>query len=626
MSVLLERAARRYQAGVQPPPPMSPSEWGQKHYVITKGPGTGKPWSPKGGWEFQIGILDALYGPLEPGEEVREAVLFKGSKAGCTLLCDIGSQYQVAWQRRSAAIVAPRKPDSADRAADAERVILASKSLRAVYQTYKGRTKQAYSGAQLIFRSGETERDLIDWGAPVITGDERDRWARLEGDQDAMLAKRQGGYAERLMVWLSTPTIPRYGVHQLFLDSDQRAYHVRCPLPGCGEWQVLRWQDDDGDGSVVWDENATTFDAKVKSARFICLKCGKTWSRHMRAVANATGEWVAAKPGVDRLGFEISRLYVPTALPREFVTDWLKGQDDPKILREFWNQLMARAWINALGNLDENALQRVISSEVEWGKPPSGYTRLFAGVDTQDTDNRCYYPWEVRAYNETGLCALIAYGIAYSPEELSSVLNDTYGKLRVERALIDITDGQHTSHVESLVSDIPCLEAARFDPQSRVAFQRYKREQPGEKKEQGMGGWAVKREEALDDLMTRFFEQGKSPPTIRVARNSQAGREKEWIQHYTRLKRTRLEIGRNRVIFTYEKPQVGCDYPFAGALAEIARRMGASEMPGDAVFETRQKTPSAPPPPLQPNQDNSGLSEGVVRVVGGGPSRPRRRF
>ena len=153
MNSLLLQSAEELRNAIAPPPDVLPSEWGQEHYVITKGPAAGKPWTPKDGWEFQTGILDGLFGPLEPGEEIREGVLFKGAKAGCTMIVDIGLHYWVVSRRQSAAMVAPRKPDSNDRASESERTIRASKELRKAFEKTKGRTKQAAGGAQLIPRS-----------------------------------------------------------------------------------------------------------------------------------------------------------------------------------------------------------------------------------------------------------------------------------------------------------------------------------------------------------------------------------------------------------------------------------------------------------------------------------------
>jgi len=604
---LLIKIANHHANAVKPPPNLLPSEWGRKNYVVTKGPAAGKKWNPAKGWEFQIGILDGLYGPLEPGEEMREGVLFKGAKAGCTLVADIGTHYWPVFRRQSAAMVAPRKPDSIDRAAESERSIAASPTLRRAFLSRKGRTKQANYGAQLIYRSAETDRDLVDWGAMVITGDERDRWAQQNFNPDSMLDERQGGYHERIRVNLSTPTVPDYGVHRLFEISDQRYYSVPCPLMGCRHRQFLKWED-----NIAWNSQASTFEAKVLSARFICQKCGKTWNRFNRMAANGNGEWVKKQRERLRRGFSISRLYVPTALAREFVDKWLKGQSDVGELREFYNQKLGMPFLSSVGDLDSAAVQRCITSELEWGKRPSGYDRVFAGVDVQGGEDPFEFFWEIRAYNDNNDCAVIDYGVSRGNDELRSVLGRSYGNREIERALIDITDGHHRIAVEEAVKSIPCLEAARFDWKAKVSFQRVKRERQGQKKTDGVSGWAVEREGALDDNLTRFFEQSGKKPSIAIARNPKAGREKEFVSHYTGIRRMREET-KDGPRYVYKKKRAeGVDYPFAGALAEISRQVAGSS-PGSGHYGSINKI--AKPMPV-PSSSGTRKSVTGVRVIG----------
>jgi len=615
MSSLLLQSAEELATAITPPPDILPSRWGQDHYVITKGPASGKTWTPDEGWEFQIGILDTLFGPLEPGEEVREAVLFKGAKAGCTMIVDIGLHYWAVSRRMSAAMVAPRKPDSNDRASESERTIRASKELRKAFTKTKGRTKQANFGAQLIYRSAETDRDLVDWGAMVVAGDEKDRWAQQNFNASSMIEERQGGYHERINVELSTPTVPDYGVHKSFLESDQRRYNVPCPIYGCGYVQVLEFEK-----NIDWNKGLETIEDQADSARFYCQKCKKTWNRAARQRANKAGKWIPTQPDRKKKGIAISRLYVPTALAREFVKKWLEGQTDPGAMREFYNQKLGLPYLASIGDLDKAAVERVITNKVVWGKPPPGYHRVFAGIDVQGDEDPFQFFWELRAYDDQNNCALFCYGMASGNDEMVSVLNDVYGGKYVERGLVDISDGHHRHAVEDLVSEVGCLEAAKFDWKTQVHFRRFKREQKGEKKTHGIEGWSINRELALDDNMVRFFEQRGREPTIAIAMNPKVGRQKEMKEHYTGLRRAREE-GEDGPIYTYKKKRaIGVDYPFAGALAEVARRIGGSVKPGKGAYGSVQKIKQA----ARQESKKTGQKQvigGGVKVIGKGRRR-----
>jgi len=619
MSLLLQ-SAQAFKNSISPPPDMLPSDWGQAHYVITKGPASGKTWTPKEGWEFQIGILDGLFGPLKPGEEVRDGVLFKGAKSGMSMIADLGLHYWAGFRRKSAASVSPRKPDSNDRAAESERTIRASKELRRVFQKTKGRTKQALYGAQLIFRSAETDRDLVDWGAMVVAGDEKDRWAQQNFNASSMIEERQGGYHERINVELSTPTVPDYGVHKSFLESDQRYYNVPCPIYGCGFVQVLNFEQ-----NITWDKDLETIEDRADSAKFICQKCGKSWNRAARCRANKRGIWKSTDKTKKKIGYSISRLYVPTALAREFVKKWLEGKTDVGALREFYNQKLGLPFLATIGDLDRAAIERVITNKISWGAPPPGYHRVFAGIDVQGDEDPFEFYWELRAFDESNNCAVFKYGVSRGNDEMASVLNDVYAGFKIERALIDISDGHHRHAVEELCAAVGILEAAKFDWKTQVHFRRFRREQKGQKKTHGIEGWSINRELALDDNMIRFFEQRGREPTIGIAMNPAPGRQKEMKEHYTGLRRSREE-GPDGPIYQYKKKRaVGVDYPFAGALAEVARRIGGSTKPGQGSYgpiETIKKHARVKAKEAKVSGGKRVMNSGV-RVIGG---KNKRRF
>lgn len=609
----LRRAAEAFARAAAPPSEQLPSDWARENIIVTKGPKAQAPWCPDNGYEYQIGILDGCWGPNEPGEAIRECVIFKGAKAGITLLANIGQLYTVCARRLSAALVSPRKPDSAQRASELATMIRSKPALMRLFEKVTGRVKEAAAGAELISMSAETERDLIDWGAAVINGDERDRWVTDAGfDQDAMIDERQGGYIERIKVEISTPTVPDYGVHKAFEGSDKRRFFVPCPL--CGFRQTL-----DFFKNVRYDEALKANpDAASVTARFVCQGCERTWNRRARQIANAGGEWVAECPGVRRRGFAISRLYVPTSLPEEFVKAYCASLIDESKAREFYNQKLGVPYLSAIGELKDAAIQRLITAEIQWGQPPAGFTRLFAGVDVQGREEPLEFYLEVRAYNDRGDCALIYYDKLTGTKQLKDALGEKYGGLEIQRALIDISDGHHRDTVEALVKAVGCLEAAKFVWQATIAFQRFKHEQGGPKKDHGISGWAVKRSDALDDNISRFFEKEEKKATIHIARNPNAGREKELVSHYKGLRRTKIDTPRGPE-YDYDKRRIeGVDYPFAGALAEIARRSSGAAPGKGAGYGAVSKVREAAQAEAKRGaaQGGHGSGQGGIKIVG----------
>lgn len=88
--------------------------------------------------------------------------------------------------------------------------------------------------------------------------------------------------------WGSTPTVPNFGIHKLYLDSSKNEYFIKCKH--CGEWQVL------------------TFDSNVDKEKFllVCNKC-----RQQVIPWECQGEWKTTDGNSKIKGYHISQLYSP---------------------------------------------------------------------------------------------------------------------------------------------------------------------------------------------------------------------------------------------------------------------------------------------------------------------------
>jgi len=53
--------------------------------------------------------------------------------------------------------------------------------------------------------------------------------------------ERLSGQVEKHILAISTPTVPKYGIHKLYLQSTQEHFCFRCPH--CGRWTELVWPD-----------------------------------------------------------------------------------------------------------------------------------------------------------------------------------------------------------------------------------------------------------------------------------------------------------------------------------------------------------------------------------------------
>ena len=112
--------------------------------------------------------------------------------------------------------------------------------------------------------------------------------------------------------WASTPTYPKFGIHKMYLNTDQTEYQVKCNH--CSEWQCL-------------DFNINVDKEKVL---LICRKCKKVIVPY-----ELEGEWVTKYKGKTR-GYHISQLYSPMLNLKKFIQ--ASEKIDESSIQQFYNQ------------------------------------------------------------------------------------------------------------------------------------------------------------------------------------------------------------------------------------------------------------------------------------------------
>lgn len=151
--------------------------------------------------------------------------------------------------------------------------------------------------SDLTFRTASQGSSLEGLQVDYTALDEYDRISPL-AEQSALQSMESSKY-KMLRRW-STPTTEGYGIHKLFLESDQRRWVHKCPH--CGYEQVM---DYDKNIKMVNPDGVDTIGKVVLPGTFqyVCQKCGKPLDRWY------DGKWVAMKPGKGRrTGFAISQM------------------------------------------------------------------------------------------------------------------------------------------------------------------------------------------------------------------------------------------------------------------------------------------------------------------------------
>lgn len=223
----------------------------------------------------------------------------------------------------------------------------------------------------LYFRGSKVQPDgsapqLKSVDADVVIFDEVDE---LDPRSPAITKKRLGHAREDLgnILWVSTPTYPGIGIHEQYLESDQREWFVTCHH--CGEKQsmeidqvVLEW--DDLGRPVEWN-------GRDEGRAWVgCVRCEKELNRL------GSGEWVAKHPERTLVGFHLTKLFSAQTPTIQVVQDL--DTVDPDKLREAHNQHLGIPYTPRGGSLDA---ERLDSCRREYGHGPNAFKTCYMGID-----------------------------------------------------------------------------------------------------------------------------------------------------------------------------------------------------------------------------------------------------
>jgi hypothetical protein len=168
-------------------------------------------------------------------------------------------------------------------------------------------------GDRFIYYRGSYEQtEAVSISADILMQDEYDR-----SDQKVLKtyrsrlddAKREN--PELGWEWqFSNPSIPGYGVDELFQRSDKKHWMVKCKR--CNEWQFLTFEDN--------------IDRKRKIR--ICSKCKRKIDKDVLR----NGEWVKFNKKSKVSGYWISQLMVPWISAEKIIED---SRGDPEVFHNF---------------------------------------------------------------------------------------------------------------------------------------------------------------------------------------------------------------------------------------------------------------------------------------------------
>lgn len=271
--------------------------------------------------------------------------------------------------------------------------------------------------------------------------------------------ERLSGQIEKHIVAVSTPTVPKKGVHALYLTSTQEHYYFRCPH--CSRLTELVWPDCiEIIGEAVTDRRCHESFLKCKEcqkpldhatkriwlAENLSLReqkgVGGLWLPHTEV---ENGIWTASPPGAlieERRGFNINQLYSPTITPGEIVVGYFNAQQDPIAAQQFDNNKLGKPHIGEGAQITDDMLEKATgnftSNEI---RPERGGTQLITlGADQGKIGYISIVDWEFDTNNlddiqNAAIGKLIWYG-KFRGEDWSTLYELMY-EYQVLAAVVD---------------------------------------------------------------------------------------------------------------------------------------------------------------------------------------------
>lgn len=187
----------------------------------------------------------------------------------------------------------------------------------------------------IYFRGSQKRRQIISVDADVLLLDEFDEF---EPKNIPVCEKRIGDSTLGIKRFISTPSIPDYGIDKWYRLSSQHEWHIRCPH--CNEWQI--------------PDFFTNVD--MDAAQFICAKCHQPVDRF-----NAEGHYEPLNPKSDIRGYAVNRM----AHKRTDLKELIIASQDMLNVQEFYNSDLGVPYVLKGSRIDRETINSLISPDYE---------------------------------------------------------------------------------------------------------------------------------------------------------------------------------------------------------------------------------------------------------------------
>jgi hypothetical protein len=300
----------------------------------------------------------------------------KAAQMGITEVAINVAFYTIDVAKKDVLYVLPTEKNSSDFAKGRFNVALMySPYLKRIFTDTNTIALKQAGGVTLYIRGSRGDSNLKSVAVSVLILDELDE---MDKKQVWLALVRLSGQLEKSVWAISTPTVPKYGIHKLFLQGTQEHYRFKCPV--CGRMTELTWPD----CFEVRGESIT--DPRIGESFLKCKECKKKLEHLDKPIYLAKGIWEpTSNNDPDHRSWYINQLYSFTVKPKDIAMAYFRGLSDDAAQCEFHNSKLGSPFIADGGQVTDVELENCFKNYSKRDtviRPKVGGNRLITmGVD-----------------------------------------------------------------------------------------------------------------------------------------------------------------------------------------------------------------------------------------------------
>jgi len=247
--------------------------------------------------------------------------------------------------------------------------------------------KQA-GGVNLYIRGSRGDSNLKSIPVSTLILDEVDE---MDQKQIWLALERLSGHLEKWVWSISTPTIPKFGIHKLYLQGTQEHWTFQCPY--CNKWTEFVWPDC---VEIIGDH---VNDPRCKESHLKCKECQHAIKHEDKPTFLGNGKW---HPTVDNdpnnRSFYINQLYSYTVTPGDIVVAHFRGVGDEAASTEFHQSKLGLPYLGEGAQVSEEDIVSCIRNHTKLDtRPTTGGERLITmGVDQGKWNHIVVVEWLIK--------------------------------------------------------------------------------------------------------------------------------------------------------------------------------------------------------------------------------------